>query len=49
MPFAEVAVNSTAPHRQTFTYSLPHGLSVAVGQAVSAVTGAYGATPWRTF
>src|SRR4030042_4616493 len=34
MPFAEVAVNSTAPHRQTFTYSLPRGLSVAVGQAV---------------
>jgi primosomal protein N' (replication factor Y) len=34
MPFAEVAVNSTAPHRQTFTYSLPNGLSVAVGQAV---------------
>jgi len=34
MPFAEVAVNSTAPHRQTFTYSLPNGLDVAVGQAV---------------
>ena len=34
MPFAEVAVNSTAPHRRTFTYSLPDGLSVAVGQAV---------------
>jgi len=34
MPFAEVAVNSAAPHRQTFTYSLPNGLSVAVGQAV---------------
>ena len=34
MPFAEVAVNSTAPHRQSFTYSLPRGLSVAVGQAV---------------
>jgi len=34
MPFAEVAVNSTAPHRRTFTYSLPNGLSVAVGQAV---------------
>jgi primosomal protein N' (replication factor Y) len=34
MPFAEVAVNSTAPHRRTFTYSLPSGLSVAVGQAV---------------
>jgi primosomal protein N' (replication factor Y) len=34
MPFAEVAVNSTVPHRQTFTYSLPNGLSVAVGQAV---------------
>ncbi|MCJ7811021.1 MAG: DEAD/DEAH box helicase family protein [Dehalococcoidia bacterium] len=34
MPFAEVAVNSTAPHRRTFTYSLPSGLAVAVGQAV---------------
>jgi primosomal protein N' (replication factor Y) len=34
MPFAEVAVNSTAPHRRAFTYSLPSGLSVAVGQAV---------------
>ena len=34
MPFAEVAVNSTAPHRQTFTYSLPNGLDVTVGQAV---------------
>ena len=34
MPFAEVAVNSTAPHRRTFTYSFPSGLSVAVGQAV---------------
>jgi primosomal protein N' (replication factor Y) len=34
MPFAEVAVNSTAPHCRTFTYSLPSGLSVAVGQAV---------------
>ncbi|MGQ9573452.1 MAG: hypothetical protein ACUVV3_09805, partial [Dehalococcoidia bacterium] len=34
MPFAEVAVNSTAPHRRSFTYSLPSGLSVTVGQAV---------------
>ncbi|KPJ50933.1 MAG: hypothetical protein AMJ38_01240 [Dehalococcoidia bacterium DG_22] len=34
MPFAEVAVNSTAPHRRAFTYSLPAGLAVAEGQAV---------------
>src|SRR4030042_6882885 len=39
MPFAEVAVNSTAPHRRTFTYSLPNGLSVAVGPAVYAPFG----------
>jgi hypothetical protein len=30
MAFVEVAVNSTAPHRRTFTYSLPSGLTVAV-------------------
>jgi len=34
MSFAEVAVNSTAPHRRAFTYSLPAGLAVAEGQAV---------------
>src|SRR3972149_395378 len=34
MPFAEVAVNSTAPRRRSFPSSLPSGLSVAVGQAV---------------
>ncbi len=32
MPFAEVAVNSTAPHRRTFTYSLPNGLDVILSE-----------------
>ena len=32
--FAEVAVNSTLPHRQTFSYEVPAGLGAAVGQAV---------------
>ena len=34
MAYAEVAVNAAAPIRQTFTYRIPEGLSVGVGQAV---------------
>jgi len=34
MPFAEVAVNAAAPLRQTFTYRIPDGLTLEVGQAV---------------
>ena len=34
MPYVEVAVNSTAPHRRAFTYSVPAGLDLSVGQAV---------------
>ncbi len=32
--FAEVAVNSTFPHRQTFSYSVPTGLDIVAGHAV---------------
>jgi primosomal protein N' len=32
--FAEVAVNSTFPHRQTFSYGVPRGLDVRAGHAV---------------
>jgi primosomal protein N' len=32
--FAEVAVNSTFPHRQTFSYAVPAGLDVQLGHAV---------------
>ncbi len=32
--FAEVAVNSTFPHRQTFSYSVPEGLDVRPGSGV---------------
>jgi len=31
--FAEVAVNSTFPHRQTFSYAVPEGLAVRAGHA----------------
>ncbi|HEU4758933.1 MAG TPA: primosomal protein N' [Dehalococcoidia bacterium] len=34
MPFAEVAVNSAAPIRQTFTYRVPDGLPLTPGHAV---------------
>ena len=34
MPFAEVAVSSPRPHRQTFTYAIPKGLDVRVGHGV---------------
>ncbi|MFC2122170.1 hypothetical protein ACFLRP_00600, partial [Bacteroidota bacterium] len=34
MGYAEVSVNSPAAQRRTFSYSVPHGLSVEVGQAV---------------
>jgi len=34
MPYAEVAVNSAIPSRQTFTYHIPEGMGVAVGHAV---------------
>ncbi len=40
MPYAEVAVNAAAPIRQTFTYRVPDGLSVAPGQAVYVPFGA---------
>jgi primosomal protein N' (replication factor Y) len=38
--FAEVAVNAAAPIRQTFTYRIPEGTEVAVGQAVYVPFGA---------
>ncbi len=34
MLYAEVAVNSTFPHRQAFSYAVPDGLDVRVGSAV---------------
>lgn len=34
MLYAEVAVNSTFPHRQTFSYSVPDGIDAVVGHAV---------------
>ncbi len=34
MLYAEVAVNSTFPHRQTFSYSVPDGMDVRAGHAV---------------
>ncbi|HEY8490898.1 MAG TPA: primosomal protein N' [Dehalococcoidia bacterium] len=34
MPYAEVAVNTPAPHRDSFTYAVPQGLTVVPGQAV---------------
>src|SRR3990172_5665386 len=34
MRYAEVCVNSTIPDRRTFSYSIPDGLSIDVGQAV---------------
>jgi primosomal protein N' (replication factor Y) len=38
--FAEVAVNAAAPIRQTFTYRVPDGMTLAVGQAVYVPFGA---------
>jgi primosomal protein N' (replication factor Y) len=32
--YAEVAVNSSAPHRQTFSYAVPEGMDVRPGHAV---------------
>ena len=32
--YAEVAVNSSFPHRQTFSYIVPTGIDVVVGSAV---------------
>ncbi|MGB6838459.1 MAG: hypothetical protein WBF66_12255, partial [Dehalococcoidia bacterium] len=34
MQYVEVAVNSTVPHRRTFSYSVPQGMEVQVGQAL---------------
>jgi len=34
MPYAEVAVNAPLPHRRAFSYSLPEGMHLHVGQAV---------------
>ncbi|MBU2607699.1 MAG: hypothetical protein KKF26_00100 [Chloroflexi bacterium] len=34
MRYAEVSVNSPAAQRRTFSYAIPHGLSLEVGQAV---------------
>ena len=34
MPYAEVSVNSPIARRQTFSYTIPEGLDIAVGQAV---------------
>ncbi len=34
MPFAEVSVNSPAARRQAFSYAIPGGLSIDIGQAV---------------
>ena len=34
MPFVEVAVNSGLPHRQTFSYAVPEGMTLAAGDGV---------------
>jgi primosomal protein N' (replication factor Y) len=34
MPFVEVAVNSGLPHRQTFSYAVPDGMTLVPGDAV---------------
>ncbi|MEE8193871.1 MAG: hypothetical protein V3T73_00020, partial [Dehalococcoidales bacterium] len=34
MPYAEVSVNSPVAQRQMFSYAIPQGLSIEVGQAV---------------
>jgi len=34
MAYAEVAVNAAVPHRRAFSYSLPEGMRLEVGQAV---------------
>jgi primosomal protein N' (replication factor Y) len=34
MPYAEVAVNAALPHRRAFSYSVPEGMRLEVGQAV---------------
>jgi primosomal protein N' (replication factor Y) len=34
MPYAEVAVNAPLPHRRAFSYSVPEGMRLEVGQAV---------------
>src|SRR3972149_6562949 len=34
MAFVEVAVNSGLPHRQTFSYAVPEGMTLAAGDAV---------------
>ena len=34
MGYAEVSVNSPVAQRQTFSYTIPPGLSIEVGQAV---------------
>ena len=39
MPYAEVSVNSPIAQRRTFSYGIPDGLSVIVGQAVWAPFG----------
>jgi primosomal protein N' (replication factor Y) (superfamily II helicase) len=39
MPYAEVSVNSPIAQRRTFSYGIPDGLSVFVGQAVWAPFG----------
>ncbi len=39
MPFAEVAVNSSLPHRQSFSYAVPDGMTLQPGDAVFAPFG----------
>src|SRR3970282_1160939 len=34
MPFAEVAVNSGMPHRQSFSYAVPEGMTLQPGDGV---------------
>jgi len=34
MPYAEVAVNAALPHRRAFSYSVPEGMRLEVGQAI---------------
>src|SRR5688572_7531270 len=34
MPFVEVAVNSGLPHRQTFSYAVPEGMTLSPGDGV---------------
>ena len=34
LPYAEVSVNSPVAQRRMFSYAIPEGLSISIGQAV---------------